>query len=121
MTTATVRATPAPRRSAPTRPPLRVVPPRTVVAGRAPFAIVVAVVLMGGLIGLLVLHTSAAQDAFQLHDLQRQTAALADTEQQLAVAEQQQQAPAELSARAKALGIVPTDSIEASLRDRGIS
>lgn len=111
--TATARTapTPASKRTAAERPPLRLVPQRQTVAGRAPFVALVTVVLVGGLVALLVLHTSAAQDAFRLHDLQRQSAALADTEQQLAVATQQQQAPATLAARARALGMVPTGSI----------
>lgn len=112
MTTATARTATAPRRStAPARPALRLVPARRAVAGRIPFAIVIGVVLLGGLIGLLVLHTTAAQDAFRLHDLQQQSAALGDTEQQLSIAEQQQQAPSALAARARALGMVPTGSI----------
>jgi hypothetical protein len=111
VTTATARTAAAPRRAAAERPPLRLVPPRQIAAGRAPFVALVTAVLVSGLVGLLVLHTAAAQDAFRLHDLQRQSATLADTEQQLAVATQQQQAPESLAARARALGMVPTGSI----------
>jgi hypothetical protein len=94
-----------------TRPALRVVPHRAAIAGRLPFAIVVGGILGAGLIALLLLHTMAAQDAFRLHDLQRQSAELRDTQQQLQVASQQAQAPAALAARAGRLGMVPTGSI----------
>ena len=93
------------------RPALRLVPGRAASAGRVPFAILVGVILGGGLIALLLLHTMAAQDAFRLHDLQRQSAALADTQQQLQVATQQLESPATLAAKARALGMVPTGSI----------
>ena len=53
----------------------------------------------------------AAQDAFRLHDLQRQAAELRDTQQQLAVDTQQLESPETLAARARSLGMVPTGSI----------
>jgi hypothetical protein len=93
------------------RPALRLVPGRSVIAGRVPFAILVGVILGGGLIALLLLNTMAAQDAFRLHDLQRQSATLEDTQQQLQVATQQLESPATLAAKARALGMVPTGSI----------
>jgi hypothetical protein len=114
MTTATarVRATVAQPSAPPrTRPALRVVPGRAAIAGRLPFAILVGGILGAGLISLLLLHTMAAQDAFKLHDLQRQAADLRDTQQQLQVATQQMQAPAALATRARRLGMVPTGSI----------
>jgi hypothetical protein len=93
------------------RPALRVVPRRAAIAGRLPFALLVGGILGAGLISLLLLHTMAAQDAFRLHDLQRQAADLRDTQQQLEVASQQLQAPGALAARARSLGMVPTGSI----------
>jgi len=87
------------------------VPRRAAIAGRLPFAILVGGILGAGLVALLLLHTMAAQDAFRLHDLQRQAADLRDTQQQLQVAGQQLQAPAALAARARQLGMVPTGSI----------
>jgi hypothetical protein len=109
---ARVRATaPQPSAAERTRPALRVVSARTAIAGRLPFAILVGGILGTGLIALLLLHTMAAQDAFRLHDLQRQAAELRDTQQQLQVAGQQMQAPAALAARARRLGMVPTGSI----------
>jgi hypothetical protein len=97
--------------TAPARARLTLVEAGRVTAGRAPFVILVGAVLAGGLFTLLLLHTMAAQDGFRLHALQRQSAALGDTEQQLTVADQQLQAPSALAARARALGMVPTGSL----------
>jgi hypothetical protein len=108
---ARVRATAQPAPTGQLRPALRLVPGRAAIAGRAPFAILVGGILGGGLIALLLLHTMAAQDAFRLHDLQRQAADLRDTQQELQVATQQLEAPATLATRARALGMVPTGSI----------
>lgn len=93
------------------RPSLRLVATRPLAAARLPFAIFIGAILASGLIALLLLHTMAAQDAFRLQSLQQKSAALDDTEQQLAVANQQQAAPAALGARARALGMVATGSI----------
>jgi hypothetical protein len=97
--------------STPDRARLSVVSAARATAGRTPFVVLVVGVLAVGLLGLLMLHTLAAQDAFRLHDLQRQAAALGDTEQQLAVADQQLQAPTSLADRAHALGMVPTGAL----------
>jgi hypothetical protein len=93
------------------RPSLRLVAARPFTAARLPFAIFIGAVLAAGLVALLLLHTMAAQDAFRLQALQRESAALDDTEEQLAVVNQQHEAPAALGARARALGMVPTGSI----------
>ena len=92
-------------------PALRVVASGPVVLRRLPFAFAVGALLAVGLIGLLMLHTMAAQDAFRLHDLQHQLSALDDTEQQLAADNQHTQAPGALAARARALGMVPTSGV----------
>lgn len=93
------------------QPFLRLVATKPLTVSRLPFAIFIGGILVSGLVALLLLHTMAAQDAFRLASLQKQSAALDDTEQQLAVANQQQAAPAALGARARALGMVPTGSI----------
>ena len=93
------------------RAALRLVATRPLTAARLPFAIFVGAILAAGLVTLLLLHTMAAQDAFRLEALQQRSAELDDVEEQLAVAEQQQQAPAALAARARSLGMVPTGSI----------
>lgn len=105
-------------RSTPARPRLRLVVTAPV-AARVPFAVLVGVILTGGLVALLMLHTLAAQDAFTLHSLQRQAAALDDTEQELAVADQQAAAPSALAAHAKALGMVPTGALKITRRPNG--
>ena len=74
----------------------------------------VAGVLAVGLVTLLMLHTLAAQDAFTVHKLARQSAALADQEQALTVANEQAQAPTSLAAQANALGMVPATSLTVS-------
>ncbi|MBV9292354.1 MAG: hypothetical protein JO222_07885 [Frankiales bacterium] len=104
-------AAPARLQPARTRPTLRLVTPRRLVVGRLPFAILVGSLLTLGLLGLLMLHTLAAQDAFRLQRLQHAQAALSDTEQQLALANQQLSAPASLARRARALGMVPGGAI----------
>ena len=95
----------------PVRAALRLVATRPLTAARLPFAIFVGAILTVGLVTLLLLHTMAAQDAFRLEALQQRSAQLDDVEEQLAVAEQQEQAPAALAARARSLGMVPTGSI----------
>ena len=117
MTTATARAVPLrlpDSRTAPTpralpnpRGLLRLVPQRRSQAARTPFAVVLVVLLGGGLLGLLLLNTLVAQGSFTLHDLSTRSRALELREQQLAGQVQAQQAPGQLAARASALGMVP--------------
>ncbi len=52
-------------------------------AARAPFVLLVAVLLGGGLIGLLVLNSALSEGSFQLDDLKQQTKELTDEEQAL--------------------------------------
>ena len=86
---------------------LRLVPQRRSSAAKAPFVVAVVVLLVGGLLGLLLLNTVVAQDAFRLHDLQKQGRVLGDREQALAKQVQALQAPGSISDRAIALGMVP--------------
>lgn len=86
---------------------LRLVPQRRSSAAKAPFVVAVVVLLVGGLLGLLLLNTVVAQDAFRLHDLQKQGRVLGDREQALAKQVQALQAPGSISDRALALGMVP--------------
>jgi len=86
---------------------LRLVPQRRSSAARAPFAVVVVVLLVGGLLGLLMLNTMVAQGAFRLHDLTVQGKALDDREEVLSRQVQTLQAPTSLSQRATAFGMVP--------------
>ena len=117
MTTATARAVPLrvpDSRTAPTpralptpRGLLRLVPQRRSQAAKTPFAVVLVVLLVGGLLGLLVLNTLVAQGSFTLHDLSSRSRALQLREQQLAGQVQSEQAPGQLADRATKLGMVP--------------
>jgi hypothetical protein len=95
----------------PGRPTLRLVAGRSLAVGRLPFALLMGAILAAGLVGLLLLHTLAAQDAFTIQRLAARQSTLSDTVQQLSLAEQQQQSPTALAARARSLGLVPTGSI----------
>jgi hypothetical protein len=74
---------------------------------RVPFALVVLFVISAGLIGLLLLNTVLAQNAFVLFRLQQKAAALDGQEQQLSEAVARADAPTELASRAASLGMVP--------------
>jgi hypothetical protein len=108
-------ASPARARSQPEvqshRASLRLVAARPLTAARLPFAIFIGAILATGLVVLLLLHTMAAQDAFRLQALQHESSGLDDTEEQLAVANEQLAAPSVLGAHARALGMVATGSI----------
>src|SRR3954452_15419171 len=86
---------------------LRVVPPPEFRAPRTPFVVVIVAILAAGLVGLLLLNTALAQGSFRVHDLQRQTAALQDQEQELQIAVDAANNPARLAAAAHHLGLVP--------------
>lgn len=84
---------------------LSLVPP-PVRARRAPFVALVLVLLAGGLVGLLLLNTASAQDAFRLHTLQSEQASLEQQREALAQSADGLSDPARLAARARALGLV---------------
>jgi hypothetical protein len=101
----------APRVRARRRPPLALVPPaRPAARGavrRSPFVAVVVSLLGAGLLGLLVLNTALAQDAFRLHTLKQESRALEDREEALRREVAALQSPQELAGRAAELGMVP--------------
>ena len=88
------------------RPALELVPAAGSRTRRLPFAAVVVALLAGGLLGLLVLNTVLAQDAFRLHTLKTQSRELEDREQALQREVEALRAPQALAARAGALGMV---------------
>jgi hypothetical protein len=90
------------------RPRLVVVAPQRSTAGRLPFVILVCAVLISGLVGVLLLHTIAAQDAFRVTGLQQRLATLTDQEQQEAQLVAADSSPTALETRAVALGMEPT-------------
>jgi hypothetical protein len=73
-----------------------------------PFAILLGAILVGGLVGLLLLHTMSAQDGFQVNALKQKVAALVDQEQHLELVNQRLAAPHALLAKATALGMRPS-------------
>lgn len=95
------------RRPGPAARPLALVAPRRRIAPKGPFVLLVAVLLGSGLIGLLLLNTVLAEDAFAVHDLQRQAATLSVQEQALQQRVADLEAPASLAHRAQLLGMVP--------------
>ncbi|MEU8589869.1 septum formation initiator family protein [Streptomyces sp. NPDC048664] len=76
-------------------------------AARAPFVLLVVLLLGGGLIGLLVLNSALSEGAFRLDDLQRQNKSLTDEEQALQRDVDGYAAPDALQRRAQDLGMVP--------------
>jgi hypothetical protein len=99
---------PAPGAPARSRAQLSIVASRPAAAGRAPFAVLIAGILLAGLMGLLLVHTLAAQDAFRVHDLNQRLATLKDSEQQLQIATEQAESPSALRTHALALGMRPS-------------
>ena len=88
------------------RPRLWLVPaPRR--APRAPFVVVLLALLLVGLVGLLLLNTASAQDAFRLSALQRQQQALELQRQELAHQADALGDPFQLEAKALTLGMIP--------------
>jgi hypothetical protein len=100
-------AAPAREKVAHSRPRLVLISQRRPTAGRLPFLILVGAVLVAGLVGVLLLHMIAAQDAYRASTLQQQLANLNDQEQALANQVEQDSAPNVLRQHAMALGMRP--------------
>ena len=104
------RRTPAKTAAAPPRPTLRgrlALVPTPTQARRAPFVILLLVLLAGALIGLLLLNTASAQDSFRLHALQDEDATLHQQQNALTNIADGLDDPAVLAKKAAALGLVP--------------
>lgn len=107
------------RRSPPARPrqrtrhpgvaarPAPVAPPAPVALPRAPFLILVLVLVVAGVLGVLVLNTKINESSFRLDDLKAQQGALDLQEQQLERDLAEAQSPGNLRAAANRLGLVP--------------
>lgn len=89
------------------RPALALVQVGVTSAPRAPFVVAVVALLATGLLGLLVLNTVLAKDAFRVHQLQIEARKLADAEQALTREVEAQRASGALASTAAALGMVP--------------
>ncbi|MCW2679820.1 MAG: sle [Frankiales bacterium] len=90
----------------PRRRALLTVVPKGEPQPRAPFAFAIVALMVTGLIGLLVLNTVLAKDAFKLHALQVEGRKLADTEQFLTREVESLRSPSALAEKASAMGMV---------------
>ncbi|MET8351321.1 MULTISPECIES: hypothetical protein [unclassified Micromonospora] len=89
------------------RPPrLRVAPPPPVSVPRAPFAALIVVLVVGGVLGILAVNTKINENAFRLEKLQEQQARLDLEKQQLDKQIAEAKAPGNLTAQARRLGLV---------------
>ncbi|WP_063772143.1 septum formation initiator family protein [Kitasatospora mediocidica] len=82
-------------------------PPKGSGRGRAPFAILMVLLLTLGLLGLLMLNTALNEGSFELTKLQKQTQQLTDQQQNLQQQIGQNSAPDALERNARQLGMVP--------------
>ena len=87
---------------------LRVAPPAPVAAPRAPFVALVLVLVLAGVVGILVLNTKIAENAFVLDHLHKKQSTLDQNEQQLTSDIANNESPVNLAARATQLGLVPS-------------
>ncbi|WP_166351486.1 septum formation initiator family protein [Phytoactinopolyspora limicola] len=92
------------------RPALRVLPgaART---PRAPFVVLVLLVLGVGLVGLLLLNTALQQGSFALSRLEAETTSLRDRAAMLQGEVALLESPAGLAERARELGMVPGENL----------
>jgi cell division protein FtsB len=79
-------------------------------APRAPFVVLVLLVLGFGLVGLLALNTALQQGSYALTELEAETTQLRDDATTLADEVAAREAPAELARRAQQLGMVQIDN-----------
>src|SRR5438477_9529035 len=100
------KAPPKPLKNAQTR--LTVAPPAPVAAPRAPFVALVLVLVLAGVVGILVLNTKIAENAFVLDHLHKKQSTLDQNEQQLTSDIANNESPVNLAARATQLGLVPS-------------
>ena len=108
----TPKLLPKPQTKKPVQPPARltVAPPAPVAAPRAPFVALVLVLVLTGVVGILVLNTKIAENAFVLDDLHRKQSSLDRDEQRLKSDIAKQESPAYLATRAAQFGLGRTTS-----------
>jgi hypothetical protein len=94
-----------PAKLADQQPRLRVAPPAPVRAPRAPFVALVLVLVIAGVIGILVLNTKIAENAFRLHDLRAEQSNLDIKQQRLERELARKESPGELAAQAARNGL----------------
>ncbi len=93
-----------------TTPPLRVVTGGAARQGSAGFVLLCTGLLVATMLALLVLNTSRAEASFRLSALQSTSGRLADAENSLRADLAMERSPAHLATRAKALGMVPSQT-----------
>lgn len=104
-------ATPTPSAPERARPNLRLVSPlRPERASRGVFALIVAGLLGLGLVAMLIINTQLAQGAFVVSDLNQQLQQLQEQEAVLNEEVATVAAPSALSGRARALGMIPSQT-----------
>jgi hypothetical protein len=110
-TQATEYATRGARKHRLSRPHLRMVSPlRSERASRGMFALIVTGLLIVGMVVILVINTTIAQGAFTVSELQAQQATLTQQEQELSRSIADAAAPDALEQKARAMGMVPSES-----------
>jgi len=110
-TQATEYATRGARKHRLSRPHLRMVSPlRAERASRGMFALIVTGLLIVGMVVILVINTTIAQGAFTVSELQAQQATLTQQEQELSRSIADAAAPDALEQKARAMGMVPSES-----------
>lgn len=87
-------------------PTLRVTPPAPVPVPRAPFVLLVLTLVVGGVLGILLLHTKIAENAFRLDDLHKRQAVLDQRQEQLERELAEKASAGSLEAEARKLGLV---------------
>ena len=97
------RATAAPAAGGPR---LKVAPPLPVRGPRVPFVALILVLVVGGVLGILVVNTKIAENAFRIERLQQAGAELDVEEQGLRQEIADAEAPGSLTAAARKLGLV---------------
>jgi hypothetical protein len=92
---------------APKTPELRVVPPASLPAPRAPFVLLVLGLVVAGLVSLLMLNTLVNENSFRIHALTTEQEKLDLREQQLQRQVDKLETPGSMEAAARRLGLVP--------------
>jgi len=87
-------------------PRLKVAPPPPVTGPRVPFVALILVLVVGGVLGILVVNTKIAENAFRIERLQQTGAALDIQEQELQREIADAEAPGNLTAEARKLGLI---------------
>ncbi|MBY8872777.1 YhcB family protein [Micromonospora sp. PLK6-60] len=100
---------PARRETEPATPRLRVAPPPPISVPRAPFAALIVALVVGGVLGILLVNTKINENAFRLEKLHEQQAKLDLDQQQLEKQIAEAEAPGNLAANARKLGLVESD------------